>query len=68
MKIEKTMKVSGMHCRSCEMRLAEVVAEIRGIEGVKVDRGKGTVTINCNDECTARNARRAIEKEGYEVV
>lgn len=32
--MEKTIKVSGMHCKSCEMLLTDSISEIKGVENV----------------------------------
>ncbi|MFH0737180.1 MAG: heavy metal-associated domain-containing protein [Candidatus Micrarchaeota archaeon] len=66
--MEKTMKVEGMHCRSCEMLLMDVISEIRGAHGVKADSKKGTVTVIAADQSAIEEAEKAIGDEGYKVV
>ena len=66
------IKVSGMHCESCEMLLGDSISEIAGVEKVKADSKKGTVTISYSDEnfidSVIGSVKAIIEKEGYKVV
>jgi copper chaperone CopZ len=66
--MEKTLKVSGMHCRSCEMLLTDSISEITGVEKVSADFKKGTVTVSMKDERMLEEVKKAIEKEGYKVL
>lgn len=66
--MERTLKVSGMHCRSCEMLLTDALSEIKGVQGVSADFRKGTVTLNAADQGAVEEAKKAILKEGYKVV
>ena len=65
--MEKTIKVKGMHCKSCEMLIGDSVSEIRGVEGVKADHKKGVVSVRLKDDGLMGKVRAAIEKEGYGV-
>ena len=66
--METTIKVNGMHCRSCELLLMDVIGEIPGVETVSVNRTAGTVSVRVKDGNALENVRKAIEKEGYRVV
>jgi copper chaperone CopZ len=66
--VEKTLKVSGMHCRSCEMLLSDSISEIKDVEKVSADFKKGTVTVTVKDERMFEDVKKAIEKEGYRVL
>ena len=68
MSLEKTFKVEGMHCASCEMLLADAIGEIAGVEKVAADSKKGTVTITADDAKAFDEAKKAIAKEGYKVI
>ncbi len=65
--MEKTLKVTGMHCRSCEILLSDVISEIQGVSKVAVDHKKSTVAIQYDGESVVGLAVKAIEKEGYKV-
>jgi len=62
------LKVEGMHCRSCEMLLADVISEIEGVEKASASRIEDAVRVVCKDEKTLESVRKAIEGEGYRVV
>jgi copper chaperone CopZ len=66
--MEKTLKVSGMHCRSCEMLLSDLISEITGVEKVSADSKKGTVTVSLRDPAALEDVKKTVEKEGYNVV
>jgi copper chaperone len=66
--MEKTINVKGMHCRSCEILLADSISEIKGVENVSADSGKGAVTVSLRDESLLALVKKTIEKEGYKVV
>lgn len=66
--MEKIFKVEGMHCKSCEMLLSDVISEINGVHKVSADSRKGTVTITATGESAIDDARKLIVKEGYKVV
>jgi len=63
-----TLNIEGMRCKSCEMLLTDVIAEITGAQKVSADSKKGTVTITAADPGTIEEAKKAIVKEGYKVV
>ncbi len=66
--MDRTIKVSGMHCRSCEMLLGDSISEIKGVESVVADSRKGIVRVSLADESALALVRKTIEKEGYRVV
>jgi len=66
--MEKTIKVEGMHCKSCEMLLTDVLCEIKGVQRVSADFKKGTVTVLATDMGAVEEAKKLIAKEGYKVV
>ena len=70
--MEKNLRIIGMHCKSCEMLLIDVISEIKGVEKVNADSKKGTVTLIYNDipgdEPVLESVKKIIEKEGYKVI
>ena len=64
--METTLKVKGMHCKSCEILLKDVIEEIGGVRAT-VDSVKGTIKVSC-DKNVMDSIKKAIEKEGYKVV
>ncbi|VVB66339.1 Heavy-metal-associated domain protein [Candidatus Gugararchaeum adminiculabundum] len=67
-RMEKTINVKGMHCKSCEMLIADSLGEISGVANVKIDHKKGTVNFSYEREEAVAEVKKAIEKEGYKVV
>ncbi len=66
--MKKTIKVGGMHCKSCGMLLADVAGEVKGVKSASADFRKGEVIVEVEDEAALAQVRAAIEKEGYKVL
>ncbi|MFA6035417.1 MAG: heavy metal-associated domain-containing protein [Candidatus Micrarchaeia archaeon] len=66
--MKKTIKVSGMHCKSCSMLLADVAGEVAGVKSASADFKKGEVVVEIDSEAALAGVRKAIEKEGYKVL
>ncbi|HLC79731.1 MAG TPA: heavy metal-associated domain-containing protein [archaeon] len=65
--MEKTIKVLGMHCNSCNLLIEDAICEIKGVEAVNANFQTGKVTVKYNDENLMPKIKQAIEKEGYHV-
>lgn len=61
------LDVKGMHCKSCEVLLADVVGELPGIASARADTKKGKVWFDASDPKAVEAAKAAIRKEGYKV-
>mgnify|MGYP001569964878 CR=1 FL=1 len=62
------LKVSGMHCRSCETLIKETLEETKGIFTASADLKKKTVTVLYNnDKISAEEIRKMIEELGYKT-
>jgi len=68
MKEDTVINVRGMHCRSCEMLLADVLCDVDGVEKAVADSRKGTVVISARTPHAVESAKKAIEKAGYRVI
>lgn len=66
MRMEKTLKVEGMHCKSCEILISDALSEIAGVKNVRADNG--TVSLSAIDGAAMEEAKKAIAREGYKVV
>jgi len=62
------LKVTGMHCHSCEMLIKESLTDA-GVKVADVSYKEGTVTV-LFDENKLKDAqiKKLIETEGYKVV
>ena len=66
--MEKTIKVKGMHCKSCEMLLKDSLSEISGVDVLSVDSRKGEVAVKYAEGKTLDSIHETIKKEGYRVI
>ena len=64
--MKKPFNVKGMHCKSCEMLIKDVVSEIDGVKKVDVSLINNTVTVDFDDK-KENIIIKIIEKEGYHV-
>ena len=66
-KMTKTMKIEGMMCPHCQMRVTKALNALEGVEAT-VDLEAGTATVNCPDTVTDEMLTAAVVDAGYEVV
>ena len=64
------LKIKGMTCNHCQMRVKKALESIDGIDGADVDFKKGTAKISVQDESKVNLEKIAevIEDTGYELV
>mgnify|MGYP001612959483 FL=1 len=63
-----TLKVTGMHCKSCEMLIADALEEA-GVSSAKVDSKTGTAVIEFDEKkIKIEKIKKVIEAEGYKVI
>jgi len=62
-----TLRVDGMHCKSCEMLIEESIEDL-GAEKVDASFEQGKVIVVFDESKTSLNQiKHTIEKEGYKV-
>ncbi|MGK7377345.1 copper chaperone CopZ [Planococcus sp. 1R117A] len=67
--MNETLKVQGMSCAHCVNAVESSVGELQGVSAVKVDLGKGEVTVAYDNSKTSLNEiQETIEDQGYDVV
>ncbi|MDO8553383.1 MAG: heavy metal-associated domain-containing protein [Candidatus Micrarchaeota archaeon] len=66
--MEKTIKIKGMHCKSCEVLLKDCISDISGAEVLGADSRKGEVVVRYNNDETLNSINETIKKEGYRVI
>lgn len=64
MKADKTYKVSGMHCRSCELLIEAEVKKLPGVKGVKASLKEGSIEV-AGSEIDDAKVEAAVKKLGY---
>ncbi len=61
------VKVSGMHCRSCEMLVKDVLEEHEGIIKAEASHAKGIVDVEYDEKkVDMKTIKSMIRGEGYE--
>jgi copper chaperone CopZ len=66
--MEKTFKVTGMHCPSCEMLIKDDLDDI-GVKVKKISHKEGIVEVEFDSKkVTEIKIKTIIEHEGYKVV
>ncbi len=64
---ETTLKIEGMSCRHCVMRVKKAVEAVAGVSGSDVKIGSATVTF---DEAKAKkeDLEKAVEQLGFKIA
>lgn len=63
---EKTVQITGMHCRNCAIRVQNALNSTAGVLA-QVDLGSGMATVRMKEEFPDSTLRRAVESAGYSV-
>ena len=63
----KTMKIEGMMCPHCEMRVRKALEGIPGVTGAEVSHEKGTAVVSMNAEIDSAVLTKTVTDAGYEV-
>ena len=62
------LKITGMHCNSCSMLIADALEDI-GVSDSKIDAETGDAVIEFNEmKVTVEKIKKTIEDEGYKIV
>lgn len=63
-----TIRVKGMHCRSCEMRIETELSKVRGVTKVSANHSRGAVVLyHTANRLNQKGIERRINEIGYEV-
>ena len=64
-----SLKVEGMHCKSCEIIIGDALEELDGVQNVEVSNESGKVSVEFDESRTnIKMIKDVIVKEGYKVV
>ncbi len=65
---QQTIRVQGMHCRSCEILLEEDLGKLAGVQTVSANFKKGEVRISCEGTVPEQAAiEQVIQQAGYRM-
>lgn len=60
------IKVSGMHCHSCDVNIQETVSELPGVKKVRADFKKGEVKVDFDEtKSLPDDIKKKIIEAGY---
>ena len=65
---EINLKVAGMACTGCEIRIKNVLQDIEGVKEVNASHEKKTVNIVLDAPVDENIIKKAILNLGYEVI
>lgn len=61
------LRVDGMSCGHCEMRVGMALKRVEGVKDAKADHGKGVATITYDGEVDMDALVAAVKDAGYEA-
>ena len=62
------LKVKGMSCNHCEMRVKKAIESVEGVQSAKADHKKGVVVIEADDSVSNDSLIEAVNDTGlYEA-
>ncbi len=65
--MEKILKVQGMMCCHCEMRVKKALEELDGVESAVVSHESGTAIVTLNKDIADEVLVKIVEAQGYTV-
>ena len=66
--MNKTMKIEGMMCAHCKMRVEKALAAVPGVSGAKVDLEKKQAVVTLTGEVSDAALTKAVTDAGYDVA
>ena len=64
---EKIIKIEGMHCEHCKVRVEEAVNDLHGVAG-RADWEKGLLTVSYAEAVENDRIKEKVERAGYHVT
>jgi copper chaperone len=66
---KKTLKIEGMTCNHCVMRVAKALKSVPGVQDAQVDLQKGEASVTFDEaKATQEIMSKAVVEAGYKVV
>ena len=64
----KTMKIEGMMCPHCEMRVKKALEAVAGVTGAEVSHEKNCAVVSMDAAVASDVLKKAVEDQGYQVL
>jgi copper chaperone len=66
---KSTLKIQGMTCNHCVMRVAKALKALQGVQDAQVDLAKGEAVVTYDDQkVTTEKMSFAVVEAGYKVT
>jgi len=66
--MKKTLKVKGMHCKSCDILVEDSLSDLEGLQSSKSNHQEGYVDVEFDEsKVNIEQIKKVIIDEGYEV-
>ncbi len=59
--------ICGMHCRSCELLVEDELAQVSGVESIKIDYRTGRASVIHTGSVSLNLLEKAVQKAGYSL-
>ena len=66
--MEKTLKIQGMMCPHCEMRVKKALEAVPGVAEAVPSHTAGTAVVTLTRDVDPAVLKKAVEDQGYEVI
>lgn len=66
--MKKEIKIDGMHCDHCAMKVEKALSSIDAVKKVKVNLKKGEAKIDCDAEVSTEEIKSKIDEAGFTFV
>ena len=63
--MKKTIKIAGMTCMHCQMRVEKALKAVNGVNSVNVDLKNGSATLELEPQVEDLTIKNAIKEAGY---
>ena len=61
------MKVTGMTCGHCKMRVEKIAKEHKGVSFATVDLGEGRLVLKAKENVDLNNLKAKLKQAGYDA-
>lgn len=66
--MKQTIKIEGMSCHHCEMRIEKALKNLKGVKKAKVSHEEGNAIIDVKKHIEEGAIRDAVKEAGYNVT